>query len=230
MPSWALVRKARSAGRPMTADFAGSLRCPAGIHSRAPISACPVPSGTYARCTVLISLATVPAQPRYCRCTPGGAACGLELAGFVDRADGQAAPPPGPAGGLIQPGYGEPAYHRHRRGRVPDRAAEQPPGLIRRAICYLRGDGPPVAPGDLAHHRGGVPARLQPRLGPRQAWPQQFQQLSAFPARQRGAYAGGSSRRRPCCPHQRMTGRRLRLERPLPSRPGPGQSPDGCRG
>jgi hypothetical protein len=112
---------------------------------------------------------------------PGGAASGLELAGFVDRADGQAAPPPGPAGGLIQSGYGEPAYHRHRRGRVPDRAAEQPLGLIRRAISYLRGDGPPVAAGDLAHHRGGVPAPLQPRAGSRKAWPQQFQQLSAFP-------------------------------------------------
>ena len=35
------------------------------IDSRAPISACPVPSRTYDRCTVLIPLATLPTQPRY---------------------------------------------------------------------------------------------------------------------------------------------------------------------
>ena len=156
---------------------------------------------------------------------PRGAASGLDLAGFVDRADGQAAPPPGPAGGLIQPGHGEPAYHRHRRGRVPDGAAEQPLGLIRRVISHLRGDGPPIALGDLAHHRGGVLARLQPRLGPRKTWPQQFLQLSAFPARQRGAYPGGSSRLRFCCPHKRMIDRRLRRARPLPSRSGPRSKP-----
>jgi hypothetical protein len=46
MASWPLVRKTRSSGRPMTADFAGSPMCPAGIHSRAPTSACPVPSRT----------------------------------------------------------------------------------------------------------------------------------------------------------------------------------------
>jgi hypothetical protein len=36
----------------------------------APTSACPVCSRTYARCTVLIPLATLPTQPRYCRLTP----------------------------------------------------------------------------------------------------------------------------------------------------------------
>jgi hypothetical protein len=135
---------------------------------------------------------------------------GLDLPGFIDRADRQAAPPPGPAGGLIQPGHREPAHHRHRRDGIPHRAAEQPLGPIPCTISCLRGDGPPVAPGDLAHHRGGVLARLQPRLGPREARPQQVQQLSAFPAGQRGAHPGGSSRLRFCRPHKHMIDRRLR--------------------
>ena len=48
----------------MTSDFTGSLMCSAGIHCRAPISACPVRSRTYARCTVVIPLATLPTHPR----------------------------------------------------------------------------------------------------------------------------------------------------------------------
>ena len=43
------------------------------------------------------------------------------------------------------------------------------------------------------------------------------EQLGAFPACQRGAYPGGSSRLRTCCPHKRMIGRRLRRARPLPA-------------
>jgi hypothetical protein len=46
--------------------------------------------------------------------------------------------------------------------------------------------------------------------------PQQVQQLGAFPAAQRGAYAGGSSRLRFCCLHTRMIGRRLRYAKLLP--------------
>jgi hypothetical protein len=42
----ALGRNTRSSGRPMTADVAGSPIWAAGIHSRAPASACPVPSRT----------------------------------------------------------------------------------------------------------------------------------------------------------------------------------------
>ena len=117
MASWPLVRKSRSAGRPMTTDVTGSQICRAAIHSRAPISACPVPSRTYDRCTVLLPLATLPTQPRYC---------------------------------------------------------------------------------------------------PREAWPQQFQQLSTFPAAQCAAYPGGSSRLRFCCLPKRMIGRRLSHARPLP--------------
>ena len=85
----------------------------------------------------------------------------------------------------------------------------QPLGLIRRPVSGLRGDRPPVSPGDLAHHRGRVLARLQPRLWPRETRPQQFQQLNSFPARQRGAYPGRSSRLRFRCPHKHMIDRRL---------------------
>jgi hypothetical protein len=113
----------------------------AGIHSRAPISACPVPSRAYVRCTVLMPLATLPTQ---------------------------------------------------------------------RAVPRTLGDRPPIPSAQVAHHRGGVLARLQPRLGPREARPQQSRQLSALPAPQRGAYPGDSSRLRFCYLHKRMIDRRLR--------------------
>jgi hypothetical protein len=70
MASWPLVRNLRSGGSPMSRDLAGSPMCSAGIHWRAPISACPVFSRTYDRCTVLIPFATRPAHPRYWRFTP----------------------------------------------------------------------------------------------------------------------------------------------------------------
>ncbi len=229
MASWPLVRKARSAGRPMTADLAGSPIWAAGIHSRAPTSACPVPSRTYARCTVLIPLATLPTQPRYCRFTPAVRAPALTWPVSSIAPTARAAPAAGRTGGLIQPGHREPAHHPHRRNGVPHRTAEQPLGLIRRPVARLRGDRPPVAFGDLAHHRGGVLARLQPRSCPREARPQQCQQLGSLPAGQRGAYPGGSSRLRFCCPHKHMIDRRLRLARPLPPPcSSPGQSPNGC--
>ena len=44
---------------------------------------------------------------------------------------------------------------------------------------------------------------------PHETRPQQAQQLSAFPAGQRGAYPGGSICLRFCCPHKHMIGRRL---------------------
>ena len=64
MASCPLVRKTRPCGSPMTWDFTGSPMCSRGIHCRAAISACPASSRTYARCTVVIPLATRPAQPR----------------------------------------------------------------------------------------------------------------------------------------------------------------------
>jgi hypothetical protein len=54
----------------MAADVTRSSMCLAGIHSRAPISACPVPSRAYVRCTVLMPLATLPTQPMYCLFMP----------------------------------------------------------------------------------------------------------------------------------------------------------------
>jgi hypothetical protein len=70
MASCPLVRNRRSSGSPVTSDVTGSLICSAGIHWRAPISACPVASRTYDRCTVLMPLAIRPAHPMYCRFTP----------------------------------------------------------------------------------------------------------------------------------------------------------------
>ncbi len=70
MASCPLVRDSRPAGSPMSRDLTGSAMCSAGIHCRAPISACPAASRTYDRCTVLIPLATFPAHPRYWRLSP----------------------------------------------------------------------------------------------------------------------------------------------------------------
>jgi hypothetical protein len=147
----------------------------------------------------------------------GGAGASLDLAGFVDRGHRQAAPAPGPAGGLVQPGHGEPAHHPHRREGVPDCPVEQPLRPVRGAVPRTLGDRPPVRSPQVAHHRGGVLARLQPRLGPPEARAQQSQQLSALPAPQRGAYPGGSSRLRSCCLHKRMIDRRLRPANRFPS-------------
>jgi len=72
MASCPLVRNPSSGGKPISSDFAASSIWARGTHCRAPISACPVPWRTYARCTVLIPLATLPAHPRYCRCVRSG--------------------------------------------------------------------------------------------------------------------------------------------------------------
>jgi hypothetical protein len=104
----------------------------------------------------------------------------LDLARFVERAVRQPAAPAGHAGGLIQPGHREPAHTAHRREGAPDGPVEQPLRPVRRAIPRTLGDRPPIPSAQVAHHRGGVLARLQPRLGPREARPQQFQQLGTF--------------------------------------------------
>jgi len=123
---------------------------------------------------------------------PGRVLTLLDLPGLIDRPHRQATPP-GPARSLIQARHCEPAHHRHRREAVPHRPVEQPLGPIRRAVPGMPGDRPPVAPGDLAHQRGGVLARLQPRLHPRKARPQPSQQLSPLPPTQPGTYPGGSA-------------------------------------
>jgi len=125
---------------------------------------------------------------------PAGGFAGLFLPGLVDGPDHQAAAPfPAPRR-LLQPGHREPAHHAHRGEGVPAGVVEQPLGLVRRPVPGVPGDAPPVALRQLAHHRGGVLARLQPRLRPGEARPQQLQQLGPFPQRQPGAYPGGSSR------------------------------------
>ena len=114
----------------------------------------------------------------------------LDLPGLIDRPDGQAPP----AGGLIQARHSKPAHHRHGRERVPDCPVQQPLGPIRGPVASMLGDRPAVPLGDLAHQHGGVLARLQPRLHPHKARPQQFQQFSALSPTQPGTYPGGSSR------------------------------------
>jgi hypothetical protein len=118
---------------------------------------------------------------------------GLLLPGLVDRADHQAAVPPAPRRG-VQAFHREPAHHAHRGGRVPDRVVQQPLDPVRRPVPAMPGDAPPVHPRQLAGQRRHILARLQPRLGPGKARPQQPQQLSPFPQRQPGAYADGSGR------------------------------------
>jgi hypothetical protein len=58
----------------------------------------------------------------------------LDLPGFVERADRQAAAPTGLARGLVQPGHGEPAHHPHRGEGVSDDPVEQPLRPVQRAI------------------------------------------------------------------------------------------------
>ena len=151
---------------------------------------------------MLIPLATLPTQPRYCRLTPAVQVPALTCPVSSIAPTARPRRRPVLAGGLIQPGHGEPAHHPHRREGVPHRAAEQPLGPIRRCGPRpARRSSTRCASAGSAHHRGGILARLQPRLCPREARPQQSQQLSAFPARQPGAYPGGSSRLRFCCRH-----------------------------
>jgi hypothetical protein len=137
-----------------------------------------------------------------------GALTLLNLAGLIDRPDGQAAAA-AVAGGLVQPGDGEPAHRPHHREGVPDRPAEQPLHPVRRPVPGPLGQRPAVTSRQIAHQRGGVLARLQPRLHPSETRTQQFQQLSTFPLTQASAYPGGSSRLRSCCPHKHMIARRL---------------------
>ena len=153
----------------------------------------------------------------------------LDLAGLIDRPDSQA-PPPAPAtGGLPQPGHREPAHHPYRREGVPHSPVEQPLRPLRGTVPRLLRDCPPVARGQVAGHGADVLARLQPRLHPGKAQPQQPQQLTTLPGRHGGPYSGGSSRLRSCCRHTFMIDRRLRPVEPAASPcPTAGQTPNGC--
>jgi hypothetical protein len=140
---------------------------------------------------------------------PGGALTLLDLAGLIDRGDGQTAAAAG-AGSLVQPGDREPAHRFHRRGGVPDRPAEQPLHPVRGPVPGPLSQRPAVTPRQITHQRSGVLTCLQPRPHPGETRPQQFQQLSAFPPAQPGTYPDGSSRLRFCCLHKRIIARRLR--------------------
>ena len=98
-------------------------------------------------------------------------------------------------------------------------------GLYLLTVACLLGDRPPVAFRHAAGHRSDVFTRLQPRLHPHEALPQQAQQLGPLLLTQPSTYPGGSSRPRFCCRHTRMIVRRLRL-RPAfhpPSRRSPAE-------
>lgn len=56
-----------------------------------------------------------------------------------------------------------------RREGIPDCPVEQPLRPVGRAVPRTLGDRPPVPSARVAHHRGGVLARLKPRLGSREA-------------------------------------------------------------
>ncbi len=142
-----------------------------GIHCRAPISACPVRSRTYARCTVVIPFATLPTHPRYCRLTPAVARALLLLAGLIHRPDRKATAAPLPPGRLIQARHREPAHHPHRREGIPARPVEQPLSPLRRPVTHLLRDRPPVPLRQAADQRPHILARLQPRLRPHETRP-----------------------------------------------------------
>ena len=152
----------------------------------------------------------LPRTPQVLALDPRGRRAGLFLPGLVDRADHQAAAPPAPAGGLLQPGRREPAHHAHRREGIPGRVVQQPLGPIRRPVPGIPGDTPPIHPGQPTGQRRHVLARLQPRPGPGKTRPQQPQQLGLFPPRQLGAFPDGSSHLRFCCLHKHKIARRLR--------------------
>jgi hypothetical protein len=120
-------------------------------------------------------------------------------------------------GRLLQASHREPAYLAHRSEGVPRGAVEQPLGPVRRPVPDMLGDGPAVTFGCLAHYRVDVLACLQPRRDPDETRPHLLQQLSAFPDREPGPYAGSSSRLRFCCLHKRMIARRLRHVEPRPT-------------
>ena len=123
----------------------------------------------------------------------------------------------------VQPGRRVPPDLAHRRRLVPRGPAQQPLRPVRRPVPGVLGDRPPVPRRQVAGQRGHVLARLQPRLRPGEARPQQPQQGRPLPHRPPGPYPGSSSR--PCfiCSHKLMISGRLHPfpgNLPRPSRPG----------
>src|SRR5215471_3876444 len=211
MASCPLVRNTRPSGKPMTSDRAGSATCSAGIHCRAPISACPVPSRTYARCTVVMPLATLPTHPRYCRLTPAVAPpCLAWLVSSITPTRSPRRRPPRRAASS-RPATANPrttpiAAHVSQHARFSSRWVP-----LRRPVSHPLRNRPPIPLRQLTDQGSNVLARLQPRLHPPETRTQQAQQLTTVPAALGRTYSDGSSRLRFCCPHKHMIDRRLRL-------------------
>src|ERR1017187_10358851 len=146
MASCPFVRNRRFSGRPVTSDFTGSVMSSAGIHWRAPASACPVFSRTYDRCTVLMPFATRPAQPMYCRFTPAVGGTLLLLARLIERPD-RHPPSARPARRSVQSGCRIAPDLAHRRRFVPRGTVQQPLRPSRRLVAGLLAYRPPVPRG-----------------------------------------------------------------------------------
>jgi hypothetical protein len=95
-----------------------------------------------------------------------------------------------------------PPDQAHRRPLVPRGTAQQTLCPGRRAVPGVLGDRPAVPRRQVADQRVQVPPRLQPRLRPREAAPQQPHQGRPLPHRPACAYAGSSSRPVFICPHK----------------------------
>jgi hypothetical protein len=114
-----------------------------------------------------------------------------------------------PPGRIVQPGYRIPPDLAHRRRLVPRSPVQQPLLPVRRPVPGVLCDRPPVPRRQVAGQRGHLLARVQPRLRPGEAGPQQAQQDRPLPHRPAGPYPGGSSR--PCfiCSHKLTISGRL---------------------
>jgi hypothetical protein len=126
MASWPSVRKARSSGSPMTRDLTGSAMCSAGIHWRAPISACPVPLPHVGQVHGVDAVGHLPRASQVLAFDPASGLVGLFLTGLIDRPDHQAAAAPAAPGCFLQPGHRKPAHHGHRGEGIPARVVQQP--------------------------------------------------------------------------------------------------------
>ena len=134
MASWPLVRNRRSSGSPDVRERTGPAMCSAGIHCRNPISACPVFSRTYDRCTVLIPFANPSAQPMCWRLTP--AVHRLSSPGPFHPAPRS---PAGRAAGRPS-ARPSPALSRRTSGPRPSPPARpRPPGSAAAASCPASG-------------------------------------------------------------------------------------------
>ena len=177
----------------------------AGIHCRAPISACPVPSRTNDTCTVLIPFATRPAQPMYCRFTPAVArpafSCPVSSIAPITRR------PRRPAAAAPSRPAAPNRDHAHRREPVP--------GRVVKSRCVLSGDRSPASLAIVHPFRFGSSLTSADMYLPPAAAPSarsttaRLQQLGPFPAGEPAPILAAAAAFA-CCPHKHMIVRRLR--------------------